>query len=289
MQSATAAFFFAAALIHNLSIVDTESAALALSSTGTGLQATSSALAAQANILSMRASFERRAQEWEFQKSLAEHDVRIGEQQITLAEDHVQVVEEEREIAMLQADHAQETMDFPVNKFLNVDLYDWMSNVLEGVYSYFLQQATSLAKVAENQLAFERQEVPPAIVKSDYWEIPDTTSGLAITDGSGPDHRGLTGSARLLQDIYQLDQYAFDTDKRKLQLSKTISLARLAPIEFQQFRENGVMTFATPMELFDRDFPGHYLRLIKRVRTAIIALIPPPLRNTCHALDHRDV
>ena len=63
VQSATAAFFFAAALIHNLSIVDTESAALALSSTGTGLQATSSAFAAQANILSMRASFERRAQE----------------------------------------------------------------------------------------------------------------------------------------------------------------------------------------------------------------------------------
>ena len=29
------------------------------------------------------------------------------------------------------------------------------------------------------------------------------------------------------------------------------------------------------MELFDRDFPGHYLRLIRRVRTSVIALIPP--------------
>jgi hypothetical protein len=28
------------------------------------------------------------------------------------------------------------------------------------------------------------------------------------------------------------------------------------------------------MEMFDRDFPGHYLRLIKRVRTSVIALIP---------------
>src|SRR5207237_5468240 len=33
--------------------------------------------------------------------------------------------------------------------------------------------------------------------------------------------------------------------------------------------------FATPIELFDRDFPGHYLRLIHRVRTSVIALIPP--------------
>ena len=29
------------------------------------------------------------------------------------------------------------------------------------------------------------------------------------------------------------------------------------------------------MELFDRDFPGHYLRMIKRVRVSVIALIPP--------------
>lgn len=34
------------------------------------------------------------------------------------------------------------------------------------------------------------------------------------------------------------------------------------------------MRFETPMELFDRDFPGHYLRLIKCVRTSVIALIP---------------
>ena len=35
------------------------------------------------------------------------------------------------------------------------------------------------------------------------------------------------------------------------------------------------MGFVTPLELFDRDFPGHYLRLIKRVRMSVIALIPP--------------
>jgi hypothetical protein len=29
------------------------------------------------------------------------------------------------------------------------------------------------------------------------------------------------------------------------------------------------------MELFDRDHPGHYLRLIRRVRTAVVALVPP--------------
>jgi Tc toxin complex TcA C-terminal TcB-binding domain len=29
-----------------------------------------------------------------------------------------------------------------------------------------------------------------------------------------------------------------------------------------------------PMEMFDRDFSGHYLRLIRKVRTSVIALLP---------------
>jgi len=35
------------------------------------------------------------------------------------------------------------------------------------------------------------------------------------------------------------------------------------------------MLSETPIELFDRDFPGHYLRLVERARTSVIALIPP--------------
>jgi hypothetical protein len=42
--------------------------------------------------------------------------------------------------------------------------------------------------------------------------------------------------------------------KRKLQLTKTISLARVAPFEFQRFRETGVMPFATTPEMFDGEF-----------------------------------
>lgn len=220
------------------------------------------------------ASHERRMDEWELHKSLADQDVLIGNQQIKIAKDHVRVVGQERKIAEIQADHAKETLEFLTNKFTNVELYDWMSDILEGVYSTFLQQATAMAKLAENQLAFERQETPPAYIQADYWEA---AAGMEIggdPHSSAPDRRGLTGSARLLQDIYQLDQYAFETNKRKLQLTKTISLAQLAPVEFQRFRETGVLLFATPIELFDRDFPGHYLRLIKRVRTSVVALIP---------------
>src|SRR6185436_4302321 len=55
----------------------------------------------------------------------------------------------------------------------------------------------------------------------------------------------------------------------------TLSLAQLFPAEFQAFRETGRLPFSTPMDLFDRGFPGHYLRLISRVSLSVVALVPP--------------
>ena len=240
-----------------------------------GIGEVGTALAATSSLFQMQATFERRRQEWEFSRALSEQDVRIGAQQVRLANDHVTVVGQERQIATMQTEHAEIIVDFLANKFTNVELYEWMSNVLEGVYHFFLQQATAMAQLAANQLAFERQQVSPTFIQADYWESPTDATTSDGPAGQSRDRRGLTGSARLLQDIYQLDQYAFDTNKRKLQLTKTISLARLAPAEFQRFRESGVMQFETTMDMFDRDFPGHYLRLIKRVRTSVIALVPP--------------
>ncbi|MHB9833279.1 Tc toxin subunit A-related protein [Paraburkholderia terrae] len=257
-----------------------ESAASFGSSNTANIASSLSAFAAMsgtlASISGMSASYERRSEDWKFNRSLAEQDQEIAGAQISVAEDHVSVVQQQHYINQIQAGNATEVVDFLGTKFTNVELYVWMSGVLQRVYGFFLQQATSMAKLAENQLAFERQEVPAAFIQADYWTDPTNggTSGNT-TSGHTPDRRGLTGSARLLQDIYQLDQYAFQTNQRKLQLTKTISLQRQDPYEFARFCETGVMNFTTPMEMFDRDFPGHYLRLIRRVRTSVIALIPP--------------
>jgi hypothetical protein len=246
-----------------------------LSAVGSGLSSLAAAASTTGTVLSTFASYERRAQDWDFQRILAQQDVAITGQQVTIAQDGVRVAGQERAIAQMQADHAKQTLDFLTQKFTNAELYDWMSNVLGGIYGFFLQQATATARLAEAQLSFERQVTPPSLVQADYWDAPGDFAGLTGEAAQTPDRRGLTGSARLLQDIEQLDQYAFDTDRRKLQLAKTLSLALAAPAEFQRFRDTGVLIFATPMELFDHDFPGHYLRLIRRVRVSVIALIPP--------------
>jgi hypothetical protein len=193
-------------------------------------------------------------------------------------------------IAELQTEHASAVVDFLSTKFTNAELFAWMSNVLEGAYRYFLQQATAMAQLATMQLAFERQETPPPFIQGDYWDAPDDGELLFSGDGNS-NRRGLTGSARLLQDIFQLDQYAFQTDELKEKRSKTLSLVQLFPGEFQRFRESGVLRFETPMNLYDREFPGDYLRLVKRVRVAVIALVPPTtgIRATLTADNHSRV
>lgn len=226
----------------------------------------------------LMASHERRKQEWELQKNLADQDIAITGQQIRLAHDDVRIVGQERRIAQIQSENAEDMVEFLGNKFANEELYDWMSGILEGVYDFFLQQATSTAQLAEAQLTFERREIPPVIIKEDYWEAPPDSAGVLSGEGEGEgdsaDRRGMTGSARLLKDIFQLDQFAFESRKRKEILSKTFSLAQLAPVEFAEFRNSGIFQFWTPMEIFDRELPGNYHRLVQRVNITVLALIP---------------
>ena len=243
------------------------------------LSEAASAVSTEAQIQQTRASYERRAEEWELHRDLAAKDQQFAESQITGAQLQQQVAVQERQVASDQLAHAHAVAEFLATKFTNAELYDWMSGVLGRVYAFFLQRATALAKLAQAQLAFERQEVVSGFIAADYWQ-PAPAQNVGTTN-----RRGITGSARLLEDVFQLDQHAFDTDRRKLHLTQTISVSQLAAFELEQFRQTGVLVFATPETLFDSEYPGHYLRLIKRVSVSLIALLPVPrgLRATLSA------
>ena len=272
---AAAVYLVAAGLIGGTGVAGWSELGSSVSSFASAASARASALSTTSSIASMSASFERREQEWKFQKDLANIDKLIAEVQKTLAQDRYNIVEQEQTIAKIVASNAEDVLNFLSNKFTNADLYNWMSGIIGGVYRYFLEQSTAMAKLAQIQLAFERQEAGLDFILSDYWTLTTGNGSLGAGAGEGSDRRGMTGSARLLHDLYRMDQHAFTTDRRKLQMSKSISLAMHDPISFQLFKETGVLPFVTRLELFDRDFPGHYLRLIKRVRASVIALIPP--------------
>src|SRR5206468_225034 len=108
-------------------------------------------------------------------------------------------------------------------------------NTLGGVYRYFLQQATATARLAQAQLAFERAEPAQTLIRNDYWQTP-----AALTaSGTQTNRRGLTGAEQLSQDLARLDEYAFSSERRRLNVSQTFSIAQLMPVEFLEFRRTG--------------------------------------------------
>lgn len=228
----------------------------------------------RSKLASFEASFERRNDEWQLQQGLANQDILIGDQQILLAKGGIAIAQQERVIAGLEQTHAADILTFLLSKTFTEEMYRWIASVLEDVYRYFLQEASSIARLAEQQLAFERQQGALKVIQPGYWNIADDDSRQA----NNVDRLGLTGSARLLKDIYQLDQYAFETRRRKQSFSLTLDLAELFPFEFQQFRESGVLVFETPQSLIDRQFPGYYLCLIQQVTVSVVALVTYGIR-----------
>ena len=227
-----------------------------------------------AQVNSALASFERRNDEWQLQQGLAALDVQIGDQQIVLAQNQIGIVEQESIIARMEQTLAVDVLNFLLSKNFTEEMYRWIASVLEDVYRFFLQEATVISRLAGLQLAFERQEAPLKVIQADYWNVAagPAASGLA---GDNVDRLGLTGSARLLKDIHQLDSYAFGTRKLKQALTMKLDLAAMFPLEFQHFRETGVLIFNTPQSLIDRQMPGYYLCLIQQVSVSVVALIPP--------------
>ncbi|KTD19468.1 hypothetical protein Lisr_2030 [Legionella israelensis] len=219
------------------------------------------------------AGFERRWEEWNLQRDLADFDLQIANVQKKLSENRILIANKELQISNLHQAQTQEVLEFLQNKFSNEQLYLWMIQVLSQNYRIIMQIATSLSRMAQRALEFERQE-KVQIILGDYWSLNNTA--LANSELSEEQKQsGILGAERLMTDIAKLDAFKLQTDKRKLQLSKTISLAQMMPGDLVELRSSGKITFNTLLQWFDMDFPGHYLRLIKNVRISVLALIPP--------------
>jgi hypothetical protein len=216
-------------------------------------------LQTMANYALTKASFDRRKEEWEFQRDLADYNIDISDIGINLAKDHYNITQQEKVIAEIRYNLANDKLEFLNDKFTNRELYRWMHQNLRRLYHDQLNMAISTAKSAEQALEFERQ-TNLDFIGVDYWNY---------------EKRGLLGAEKLLSDIEKMENYRLSTDERRKEIVKTISLSSLAPEAFYEFIETGVLNFETPMRWFDQDYPGHYMRLVRDVNVSIIALTNP--------------
>jgi len=249
------------------------SAAAALPVIAQGALTISNSLGTAGNLAMTLGSIEYRFEDWNLQRDLSDFDVRIAETQQQAATNRIDIANQELSIANLQNTQAKEVLSFLENKFSNDHLYEWMIQVLSQNYRSLMQIASNVARQAQQALEFERQEVL-SIISGDYWSVASANAYAGNLSEAQKDS-GLLGAERLLTDLSRLDAYKLSTEKRRLQLSKTISMAQMMPGEVAHLKATGKVTFNTLMRWFDKDFPGHYLRLIKSVKISMLALTPP--------------
>ncbi|MCU0788221.1 MAG: hypothetical protein MUC91_08535 [Verrucomicrobia bacterium] len=240
-----------------------------------GFGALASVAGTMSSAYSMQASFERREQEWKFQETQSAFNQLAAGVGVEQAFKHAEIAGRRQQIAKLKHKFASDAVQFLNHKFLNREMWIWLQRTIREQYRTRLNYAVEMGYMAERALAFEVQNKTLRIIRFDYIDRR---------------RDGLLGATQLQTDLSTLEHTRLSVTRRKLELTRTLSMAQLCPIELEQFKSGaGRLAFSTAMgtidpvapenayslELFDREFPGQYMRLIKSVKVTVIALIPP--------------
>lgn len=238
---------------------------------GINLHAVFGALADASQIGSTQMNFEasrsarsaawiRREQDWMLQRDQARYDVdRLVKDQIA-AEIRLAIAENEFSNHEARIAEAEGADLFFRDKFTSAELYGWMVGELSALHYQAYKLAHDMAKQAEACMHYELGNTGTSYISFGHWDSM---------------RKGLLSGERLLLDLRRLDAGYMAENRRSLELTKSISLARLNPGALLDLRNNGSCSFAVPEFLFDLDHPGHLNRRIKSVSLTIPAIAGP--------------
>jgi len=238
----------------------------ALKAFGESLGTLSGILNTSAALVSTEGGYVRRNREWDHQADLAAKELEQVKKQILAGDIRLQIVERDLVNHDKQREQSREVSDYLRGKFTNQDLYGWMGGQLSALYFQSYQMAYDLAKRAERAYQFERADLEAGFIKFGYW---DSLRG------------GLLAGERLSFDLKRLEAAYLDQNKREYEITKHVSLAMLDPQALLTLKHKGACDIKLPEELFDADYPGHFLRRLKSVSLTIPCVTGPYTGVNC--------
>ena len=250
----------------------------AASGAGQAIEMQGEAVSTSGEKAGIEAQHERMKQEWILQRETATKDVEQIEKQIEAAELARDAASHEIALLDKQVEHNASIKTFTIGKFSNEDLYRWMASRMSGLYYQTYKAAYDMAKYAEKAFHFERgvSEDEASYIQPGYWDSQ---------------RKGLLAAESLYVDVDRMDQAFVESNRRRFEIEKQISLLALDPMALLQLRSQGVCEFNVSEALFDYDFPGHYCRQIKTVAITFDADIGPlqAVNATLTQLSHKTV
>ena len=222
---------------------------------GEAIQSGAEALSMGGEVAGVAAQFKRSAQDWKLQKMMATSEIEQLKYQIQAQKHQITIAKQEKLIHEKDIENHQAIADFMKSKFSNLQLYSWMSGKISGLFFQTFKLAHDYAKQAEQAFIFEKglQAGKVNYINGMYWDSQ---------------RKGLLSGAELDLDLDHLEKAYKETDSRRLEITKNISLLELDPIALVNLKTKGVCNFRFSEELFDYDFPGHYNRQIKTISLA---------------------
>ena len=187
----------------------------------------------QANRMSITGSFRRREEEWGLQADLALKELAQIDKQIVAAEIRVAIAEQDLTNHEKQLDQAREINDYMRSKFTNQELYGWMTGQLSALHYQAYQLALDLAKKAERAAQHELGLSASNFhyVGFEQWESQK---------------KGLLAGEKLHQELRRMDVVFMEQNKRRLELTKHVSLAMLNPTVLLLLKETGSCVVELP-------------------------------------------
>jgi Tc toxin complex TcA C-terminal TcB-binding domain len=227
----------------------------------------------QANYLTYQAwaagkmgGYFRRQQEWTLQSNLAAGEIMQIDQQINAANLRVTVAQDDLAVTAAQAANAQAAQAYLQNKFTNQQLYTWMVGQVSSLYSQLYQLAYASSQQAE--IAYQRElGVPESnYITFGYWDSL---------------RKGLLAGERLQLAIRQLELAYLNGNQREFEITRYVSLLLHDPAALMSLKTTGQCVVTLPEQLFDLDYPGHYLRRLRDVSLTIPCVAGPYTNLNC--------
>jgi len=239
-----------------------------------GLQIHGGYLSFQSTNAGRKGSFLRQLQDRVQQANTAGYEIKNIDKQMLTQQIRINIAQQEITNQQKQIDNVQEVEEFLRSKYTNQELYMWMDGQVRTLYHQAYNLAYDLAKRAEKVFRFERGLLTSDFIQYGYWEAA---------------YDGLFSGERLYIGLKQLEAAHQETRGHDFEVSKSISLRQINPLELLRLKETGECEFALPEVLFDMDYPGHYLRRLKSVSLRVPCILGAhtSLNCTLRLLEHK--
>ncbi|AWM93939.1 hypothetical protein DJ564_25745 [Pseudomonas sp. 31-12] len=236
---------------------------------GDVIQIAADALRFEADQLNINVQQLRRHQEWAFTLDQSTREVNVVREQLAAQEHAINAARASMQQIQMANAQAREVYEFYKNRSTGPELCNWVVGQIKTLIYQLYDVAAGLCLTAETCWQYEMGDYKSRFIRPAVWE---------------DSRHGFTAGFSLKLDLLKMATARIKRDERRLQLVKTISLKNLVKDDhWKTFIEDGKLEFDLNEKLFNRDYPGHYCRQVKRLSLTFPGLLGP-YQNICAVL-----